>query len=73
MKTTVSAVMLLGMVCISSGAVVAAEQEPTVYVIQKGDTLWGLSNRFLKDPHYWPDLWSRNPAVTNPHFIYPGQ
>jgi LysM repeat protein len=65
--------MLLGLVCISSGAAVAAEQEPTVYVIQKGDTLWGLSDKFLKDPHYWPDLWSRNPGVTNPHFIYPGQ
>jgi LysM repeat protein len=73
MKTTVSAAMLLGMVCICSGAVVAAEQEPTVYVIQKGDTLWGLSEKFLKDPHYWPDLWSRNPAVANPHFVYPGQ
>ncbi|HEY6007139.1 MAG TPA: LysM domain-containing protein [Geobacteraceae bacterium] len=72
MKTTVSAAMLLGMVCICSGAVVAAEQEPTVYVIQKGDTLWGLSDKFLNDPHYWPDLWSRNPIVTNPHFIYPG-
>ena len=73
MKTTVSAAMLLALVCITSGAALAAEQEPTVYVIQKGDTLWGLSERFLKDPHYWPDLWSRNPAVTNPHFIYPGQ
>ena len=43
------------------------------YVIKKGDTLWGISRRFLKDPGYWPDLWSNNPFIGNPHFIYPGQ
>lgn len=43
------------------------------YVIKKGDTLWGISERFLKDPFYWPNLWANNPFVTNPHFIYPGQ
>jgi len=53
--------------------VVAAEEPPTVYVIKKGDTLWGLSQRFLNDPAYWPDLWSKNQEVTNPHLIYPGQ
>ncbi len=51
----------------------AAQDEPTVYVIKQGDTLWGLSQRFLSDPFYWPDLWARNPNITNPHFIYPGQ
>lgn len=51
----------------------AQEEEPVVYTINKGDTLWGLSDRFLKDPFYWPDLWARNPKITNPHFIYPGQ
>jgi len=38
----------------------AQSVEPTIYVIKKGDTLWGLSDRFLKDPHYWPNLWARN-------------
>jgi LysM domain-containing protein len=51
----------------------AVSDEPTVYVIKQGDTLWGLSDRFLKDPHYWPDLWSRNQSITNPHLITPGQ
>lgn len=50
-----------------------AAEEPTVYVIKKGDTLWGLSAQFLNDPNYWPGLWSKNPQVTNPHLIYPGQ
>lgn len=51
----------------------AQEDEPTVYVIKKGDTLWGLSDRFIKDPYYWPSLWANNPAITNPHLIFPGQ
>jgi hypothetical protein len=51
----------------------AQSVEPTIYVIKKGDTLWGLSDRFLNDPHYWPNLWARNQSVTNPHLIYPGQ
>ncbi len=52
---------------------VGAEPPPTVYVIRKGDTLWGLSHRFLNDPAYWPRLWSKNPQITDPHLIYPGQ
>lgn len=52
----------------------AAEQEgPTIYVIKQGDTLWGLSDRFIKDPRYWPNMWSKNSQITNPHVIYPGQ
>lgn len=51
----------------------AQSEEPQTYVIQQGDTLWGLSEKFLRDPHYWPDLWAKNPEVTNPHVISPGQ
>lgn len=51
----------------------AGAEEPQTYTITKGDTLWGLSERFMKDPYYWPDLWAKNPRVTNPHLIFPGQ
>lgn len=73
MKRMLSAVLLMLTVCAGVPAVFAQGEEPTVYVIQKGDTLWGLSEQFLKDPHYWPGLWSINPKLTNPHFIFPGQ
>ncbi len=50
-----------------------AQEQGRIYTIKKGDTLWGISERFLADPYYWPNLWSHNPYVRNPHLIYPGQ
>lgn len=66
--------LLLLVLLVTPSFVLAAERdEPTIYVIKQGDTLWGLSDRFIKDPWYWPNMWSKNSQVTNPHFIYPGQ
>src|SRR5258708_1139905 len=45
---------------------------PEEYVIVKGDTLWDLSQKFLNNPWYWPKIWSLNPSIENPHWIYPG-
>jgi LysM repeat protein len=74
MKRILIAAVLLSMVFSGLQSVFAQNDEPTIYVIKKGDTLWGLSDRFLKDPHYWPDLWAANPKqITNPHLIFPGQ
>jgi hypothetical protein len=42
------------------------------YTVKPGDTLWDLSGRFLNNPWYWPKVWSYNPEIANPHFIYPG-
>ena len=57
-----------------------AEETPTenspayrTYEVKKGDTLWGISKKFIEDPYYWPDLWANNPEIQNPHFISPGQ
>jgi len=43
------------------------------YTVKKGDTLWDLSQKFSDTPYLWPDLWSDNSQIANPHLIYPGQ
>ncbi len=48
------------------------EGVPDRYVVKKGDTLWDISNHFLNDPWLWPEVWHINPAIRNPHLIYPG-
>jgi hypothetical protein len=44
----------------------------TSHTVVKGDTLWDVSGRFLGSSYEWPRLWSYNPEITNPHWIYPG-
>ncbi|MFC3851607.1 LysM peptidoglycan-binding domain-containing protein [Salinispirillum marinum] len=48
------------------------EDVPERYVVQSGDTLWDIANRFLRSPWRWSDLWYQNPQIDNPHLIYPG-
>src|SRR5512139_3933953 len=57
---------------IDRSVIPVAPDAPARYVVQKGDTLWDISSRFLSDPWYWPEILYINPQVENPHLIYPG-
>lgn len=45
---------------------------PSQYTVVEGDTLWDISAKFLNNPTQWPQLWSYNSQIKNPHLIYPG-
>lgn len=43
------------------------------YTLEKGDTLWDVSDTFFGDPEFWPKIWALNKqGIFNPHEITPG-
>jgi len=49
-----------------------AESVPDIHLVRRGDTLWDLCNHYYQNPWAWPKVWSYNPQIANPHWIYPG-
>lgn len=51
-----------------------AEVKITLYSVKKGDTLWDLSQKYLKNPYNWVGLYQTNgEKIKNPDLIFPGQ
>ena len=72
MRKSLLALLLVAAGGIAQAAVQLKDGHPEQYTVVKGDTLWDISGRFLREPWKWPELWHANPQVENPHLIYPG-
>ncbi|MBK8012796.1 MAG: LysM peptidoglycan-binding domain-containing protein [Deltaproteobacteria bacterium] len=57
---------------IEAGAAKAPPQLAETHNVERGDTLWDLCGKYLNSPWYWPKIWSYNPQISNPHWIFPG-
>lgn len=71
-KILISCAILLLAAGVRADELTVNPDHPEKYTVVKGDTLWGISARFLEQPWRWPEIWGANPQIDNPNLIYPG-
>ena len=71
--TVAAAVTALVVFALLTTAPCISQASGKVHIVVKGDTLWDISSFYIYDPFQWPQIWSANRDIENPHLIYPGQ
>ncbi|WP_397457649.1 LysM peptidoglycan-binding domain-containing protein [Pseudomonas asplenii] len=64
--------LLLAFTGVAQAQVQLRDGYPQRYTVVRGDTLWDISGKFLREPWKWPEIWHANPQIANPDLIYPG-
>ena len=72
MRKSLLALLMLAMAGLAQAQVQLKDGYPQRYTVVRGDTLWDISGKFLRQPWQWPQLWHANPQIANPDLIYPG-
>lgn len=49
-----------------------ADHPPEEYIVKRGDTLWCIAEKYLKEPWRWEEVWHANPSISDPNLIFPG-
>lgn len=66
-------ILMVFLSCFSISQETKETFEEKIYVVQIGDTLWGIAKKFYNNPFEWKKIHSANPEIKNPDLIYPGE
>ncbi len=72
-KISLMVILAFMVIAFSSLTSSGQDMEFKEYKVLKGDTLWDISSKEIKDPFLWPKIWKENPDIKNPDRIFPSQ